>query len=336
MPPKTKRYRVGLIFIYVLYIAGLVAAAEAVVAYFLPAPQFSRISVFSYGSDYILSSNPSLIYQPKPNTREFNGYGHRGKEYPFKKTGARRIVFMGDSVIYGHDVQVKDRLTDRLNEKLGPGWEVINLGVKGYNLVQEVEYLKFLGLRFSPDYVFFGFTYNDLGMNDVYSGEVENFTRLIKTMPHSGFYTDYYTAKSRVEEVLFRSNLYRYYKYFFAGSSGKTFSDAVSYTLKDDEADRLIKELAALSRKYGFRLALVSLPINVNVPPEQLRKIESLAAANGVDSINLDLQFTNPAYKQSLFFPNDPCHLTAVGHEAVAEALFQRGVTSGLFDTAKP
>ncbi len=322
-PPKKKRYRVGLVFIYILYLAGLWIAAEAAVAHFMPAPQFSRISVFSYGSDYILSSNPTLIYLPKPNTREFNGYGHRGQEYSFKKADKKRIVFMGDSVIYGADVSANDRMTDRLNEKLGSGWEVINLGVKGYNLVQEVEYLKLLGLRFSPDYVIFGFTYNDLGMNDVFSGEVENFTRLMKTMPHNSFYIDYYTAKSRVEEVLYHSHLYRYFKYYRSGSSGKTFSDAVSYTLKDDEADRTIKELVSLSQRYGFRLLFVSLPVNVNVPSEQLRRIESLAAANGVASLNLDLQFTNPAYKQSLFFQNDPCHLTAAGSDAVAELLFQ-------------
>jgi hypothetical protein len=63
------------------------------------------------------------------NSRGFRDHEHGPKEKP-------RIVFLGDSFVWGYDAEEEERFTEQL-QKLIPHWEVINLGVSGYGTDQE-------------------------------------------------------------------------------------------------------------------------------------------------------------------------------------------------------
>ena len=97
--------------IVLTHIFVLLIAVEIILRVTKSIPLFYKIDLFSFGAEYELSSNPKLIYVPKFNSGEFNTYGHRGTAFPFKKIDKKRIVVMGDSVVEGFGVGVKDRFT---------------------------------------------------------------------------------------------------------------------------------------------------------------------------------------------------------------------------------
>lgn len=128
------KYKIGYtIGIAVLSILIGLAITELLTFFFLPAPLFRKINVTTLGREYMLSPNKTLIYEPKPGGGEFNKYGYRGKEFAYERNKKKRIVFIGDSVVEGIGVKPHERFTELLNNKLGNGFEVINLGVSGYS-----------------------------------------------------------------------------------------------------------------------------------------------------------------------------------------------------------
>lgn len=84
-----------------------------------------------------------------------------------KRANTFRIVFLGDSVTFGHGSVYDHTYPYLLEQKLKAwrpdiDWQVWNLGVPGYNTSQELEHLKEIGPAFSPDLVIVGFYENDL------------------------------------------------------------------------------------------------------------------------------------------------------------------------------
>lgn len=119
------------------------------------------------------SPNLKLLYRPSPGAsnqaqgvlNQINNEGFRDREFPYEKpAGVKRIIFLGDSVVYGYGVTLEDTIAKKLEKKFGEAGqkvEVLNFGVSGYDSAQAVEFLKELGLKFSPDLVIAGYTLND-------------------------------------------------------------------------------------------------------------------------------------------------------------------------------
>jgi hypothetical protein len=55
---------------------------------------------------------------------------------PYSITDKPRIVFLGDSFVWGYDVEVRERFTEKLQVK-HPEWSIYNLGISGYGTDQE-------------------------------------------------------------------------------------------------------------------------------------------------------------------------------------------------------
>jgi hypothetical protein len=62
------------------------------------------------------------------NNQGFRDHKHGEKTEP-------RIVFLGDSFVWGYDVEQHQRFTEKLQKRI-PAWEVINLGISGYGTDQ--------------------------------------------------------------------------------------------------------------------------------------------------------------------------------------------------------
>lgn len=77
-----------------------------------------------------------------------------------------RMVVIGDSFTFGWGVDLQDvyiSWLERLLDAATPHTvEVVNMGVPGYNLVQEVALLEASGLAFEPQVVMVGYVSNDL------------------------------------------------------------------------------------------------------------------------------------------------------------------------------
>jgi lysophospholipase L1-like esterase len=94
---------------------------------------------------------------------ELNSQGFRDPERTLAKPpGTKRVLALGDSVTWGWGVEFGQRFTDLLEQRLGPGVEVLNLACPGYGTDQQYWTLIDRGLAYDPDLVLVCFIANDV------------------------------------------------------------------------------------------------------------------------------------------------------------------------------
>lgn len=130
------------------------------------------------------SGESAYFFEPKPNTKVkdvFKGYtsyrsfnsdtlNERFDYSVEKQKGTYRIETIGSSFVVGLYVSTKDNWTEILEDKLNQEmkcsniskFEVINLGVAGYDNVTTVERFKRRGAKYDPDMVLWYQTNNDM------------------------------------------------------------------------------------------------------------------------------------------------------------------------------
>ena len=141
--------------------AAVIAGAELFIRFYHPHPVkpdtthllFRHHSI--YGHEFIpgKTAYASAPYQFRQKIT-INSHGMRDREYSLAKpAGVRRIAAVGDSFAAGLEVKRQYVFTDRMEEMLGPSWEVLNFGVSGYSPLHELLYFKERILAFAPDLV---------------------------------------------------------------------------------------------------------------------------------------------------------------------------------------
>ena len=96
-----------------------------------------------------------------------NRDGFRDRDYArHKPLGTFRIVVVGDSIAFGHRVNLEETFTKVLEQRLAaaapPTVEVLNLGISGYNAYNEAALFADVGVGYEPDLVLVQFCVNDL------------------------------------------------------------------------------------------------------------------------------------------------------------------------------
>ena len=136
---------------------------------------------------FLSSNNQKLDVELKPNiTTLFDGWdvklnrithihinsdGFRDYEYTKeKKKNMFRVIILGDSFTFGSGLELNETyskiLEKRLNFLIKNRYEVLNFGVPGYALSNEVEQLRVKALNYSPDLIIIGITLaNDFKLN---------------------------------------------------------------------------------------------------------------------------------------------------------------------------
>jgi len=90
-----------------------------------------------------------------------NSKGLRDREYAYEPDpGARRILVIGDSFVWGYGVEQPQTFPKLLEARLR-GVDVINAGVAGYGTDQELLWLRSEGVRYRPDLVILVMCGND-------------------------------------------------------------------------------------------------------------------------------------------------------------------------------
>jgi hypothetical protein len=118
----------------------------------------------------LFSADPERIYRLTPGFKgilknpeytthlRFNSLGFRGPEIRPKRLGGKRILVLGDSFVSALNVEEVETFTSileaRLNGESGTtNVEVVNAGTPGYGTWHELEALRTLGPKLSPDLV---------------------------------------------------------------------------------------------------------------------------------------------------------------------------------------
>jgi len=103
---------------------------------------------------------------PDAGTVRINGLGLRGPEVSRDvPTGVTRALVLGDSFVFGVGVDEEHLFSSELQRRLGPGYEVVNMGVSGYSTDQEYLLFESLGASFGATLVVLVMCDNDFEGN---------------------------------------------------------------------------------------------------------------------------------------------------------------------------
>ena len=280
-PMAAKRRRWGARLLLVLL--GLTLAlgsAEIAVRIIDPPPHvLHHVNV----AGYRLSSNPIRKFEYTPGRFQvtagfddhanfrINRYGFRDSEFHLAKDSKTfRILALGDSVTAGNGVQdyrnTYPKVLERALNLKFPGriFQVFNMGVGGYETLQEIETLRDVGLQFHPDLVTVGFVINDFN-EDVDGGVYQNLLRQVGTaerevmtemMTRSTWQTWHY--------LLSRSRLlfFAYYRTRNAMERyrGKGFDYRHDVLQNRNPVERGLELLDKLQREHGFQVVIFLIP----------------------------------------------------------------------------
>ncbi len=152
-------------------VLGVLAAlilCEGILVAFDVGPKLNVI----YQENFRLSDQPALGYEWVPGSPDgalfISTAGLRDREFAIPKPGGTfRIAVLGDSVTASFGLsrwQTYPKQLESLLEKYASGdtrYEVLNLGVVGYNAPQAVASLRARAKAFDPDRVIYGYVLND-------------------------------------------------------------------------------------------------------------------------------------------------------------------------------
>lgn len=212
--------------------------------------------------------NVTFQGQPLRTNREgFRDDDHR----PEKPPGKRRVLFLGDSILFGWGVPVQSRFTDVLARQR-PDWEVLNMGIPGYNAAQEVECLRNYGLKYQPDLVVVNVVGND--------AQMPNFIQRSPTDPGTSFLLDWFRGRLSRETLLPPQMQPGWVP-------GKVFLDdepsRVPAAYRDlvgwEAVRRAYHQLAELGRVHHFQVACLGFPGTIG-PAEIYCREETIAYWN--------------------------------------------------------
>lgn len=131
--------------------------------------------------------------------KESNGHGLRWYHIG-KKKEKKRILLIGDSVVYGLGVSFNETFAFEL-QFLMPEYDIINAGVGGWNTENESLWLLNEGIFLEPDLVILYITSNDL--ENVYAGKKPKYPRYQKIIYNSYVLSTVFYIKRNLFKVLF-------------------------------------------------------------------------------------------------------------------------------------
>lgn len=319
--------------------------SEAIVRIFNLAPQLSdRLSYFR------LVDNCKIVYELIPGSFVdggiINQQGFRGPNFNREKAkDIIRIAMLGDSITQGLLVEFEKTFSHQLEVLLNHRamdigsnlrYEVMNFGVSGYNLEAEVETLKAKVLQYSPDIVILNFFHNDnepmpglnlLLMNDTWDEKQKIY-----------IYKKYFLERDSlwnrfVRNELYKSKLYLFVKYRIGLirndiSQVYNFYNKNANTIVTDKTKAVfynnLLEIKRLKEKYHFKFLICIHPHLLYGEHPNNKEFAEVAK-----ELKLPYFHMFEHYKKEFLLSKpieiekkDSCHPNALGHLAIAKAIF--------------
>ena len=165
---RTVLYR----FLYVQLLAALMVVGLETITILWPGTLKGQVANVAYtgyhwqkGGIYTLDPHRGPVLRPSfTRAMYWNGHTWRHQTNADGYRGPARehaeIVFLGDSMVYGHGADESDTVSERLAAQLGAG--AVNLGQQGTCLLQSMQTMRMHAPRLRPRVVFACLHYNDI------------------------------------------------------------------------------------------------------------------------------------------------------------------------------
>lgn len=224
-----------------------------------------------------------------------NSRGFRDKEVDVRKPAdVGRILVLGDSFSFGAGIKrAEDTYPALLDHKLGPEWEVINSGVRGWSTADELAFLKSEGLALKPDLLIVGHVLNDAETPELKEAKVR---RAIKSwLIPQGLHI--FLMKSSFTYYLSDRSIRGLVDNWGRSSDQPTGHDAYLHAIHQEpnwrDYARIVADLAAVAKSQDLPVIWMSFP-NIrhakaaDYPFEQVRrKLRDLAVGQGFHYLDL-------------------------------------------------
>lgn len=275
---------------------------------------------------------------------EANSIGFRTKEIPKKKApDAFRIFVMGDSTAFGWGVNQDERYSELLENKLksmssGTSYEVYNFGIPGYSSLHGRRQFDHYVMKYSPDMVILSFGAND-------SRKVPAAVKKILRQPAyienlKDFLAGFKTYR------FFRKIVFSLYNPFDKYRASKQKDADMEEFVTTWEYQQNLEHIIRKGKENGVETVL----LGICCPMDYLSKMSAVAEREGarsMDGMHILLQklpciqtydcyeklsrYYEQLYgrqvlkdRRMLYVTSDTCHPNRLGHEILAEALYDR------------
>jgi hypothetical protein len=301
------------------------------------------------------------LFKILPNSNSgINGRGYRDRDFKVEKQKKPRILFLGDSFIYGIGVRTDSTMPKVLEKMLRYKYEVYNMGVYSYGPDQSLLQLMDEGLNFEPDLVILGiFAVNDF--NDVYKNRIFSLNdkghlvrnkRNAVTSKIPDLNSLYLLEYLRYKYSL-RSSGYPFTIDYRVGNIGHIFKDLFEdgYDLdmiRDTDSDvsrlkirlmrAILKEFKDVLDERGIDFLTVTIPANENIQDYSYLEenkisrekfyaceniISMLCRVESITNINLYEEFISTHHNDKLYEAKSDNHLSKYGNRYAAWLIYK-------------
>ena len=340
---KQKKYIYILLYVIagLLFFFFLLAAVFFIDAFFFP----ERHGLRSDGI-WELSDSEVLVYEMKKKF-DINNYNKNYdnfktnsvgfRDYEFSETKERnikRILVFGDSITVGTDSieYQKDLFSKQMeniiskDETLKYKYQVYNMGVDGYNTVQEAENLRLHVAKYKPDIVIVTYC-----LNDGSQAEIGIYYQILSTFKLGKI--GYFLMGSKLYKA-FCQILFEKLK-LYKNTDVNDFCDDYwgfdkIYYDNDEYDGKGFKMFNYLRNKYKFNLYVFIVPalINYNRYGYQLehKKVYSMLDRYNIKWFDMLKCFSDVSKDGSFFYSKlrDEVHPNEFGHRLMAEFMYKK------------
>jgi D-alanyl-lipoteichoic acid acyltransferase DltB (MBOAT superfamily) len=275
---------------------------------------------------------PSMRVVWNGNLFSTNSWGMRDQEYSREKpAGVLRIALLGPSHVMGNGVADGETFEAVVEERLNrefqlPGierFEILNFGVDGHALPQQLALLEDRVLSFEPDVVIFTQYHRGKVMTERY---IQKIVANGTDIPDPDF-------KSLLEQAGLADVPRGRFPVPFEWARAMAGALGISARMPQDEAearsrwiseqvnDWSIARIAAAAREHGAQPLMLALNAVIDDVPEGIPNLEAVQKAN-VPVLNLFDVFPEEARDALRIAPWDE-HPNAAGHRLIAEKLYE-------------
>lgn len=291
--------------------------------------------------------DPILQYELRPSsTVGLYSTNERGfRDAPFttpKPPSVFRVLFLGDSIVYGLWVKRENTITEQLEQILAergssPTYEVFNLGVSGYNTEQELETYRQKCADLDGDVVLLGWFVNDLVEASAELGALSRFdedrraglisarspifrwSKLAGFLRYRVFGRKLNWSQALTERERPEGDAREQVAHHLTGFARDADSARVFYPKVPDQ----IARWQSLCESRGARFAFVIMPVLCDWESYPFRDLHARLVAT-CDSLGvpaLDLLSTYERFPLEQITTGDAAHPSALGYREAARAI---------------
>lgn len=277
-----------------------------------------RIKTQDHVDIIVNKSNSRVVHEGV--TYRNNEFGLRDFKEVKRKPGTKRILVLGDSFVFGNDIEEKDLVTTNIENYFkdkNPSVEAINAGISGFDTSDEYNQLQKFVPIYKPDMIMVFFFTNDVLQEgkDILTLNYRQFIKN-KLCEHSRFFEYlYYLYKRKFIEIIGAPKFLLPHDYF-------NLDDSKPGWVACKQAILNIKEYTS---KYDMELIFIIIPtlasLNENYPFKELReKLRNLFEINKIRYVDLFDTYT-PYQPEELWASPANSHWNGLGTKLASQQI---------------